>query len=497
MSNGPFILPQKLTTTANEVGGGIDATDGRGNEYLFGVTGTFQQNDEITLIVTDNSNGYQTQIGAGYASNVAPTFCYTFNQKIHALDGSSDYFSALGLPTTWNDPTAAGNGFVTMSNWFASPASMQAIAPYQGRLLFACRDYVMIWTVDADPASNILNQTLPNIGTYAPMSVQAVGDMDVYMLYDSGVRSVRVRDASNNAIIADIGTPVDLLIQSAVAGLTDAQKSAACGVVDPAANRYWLYIPGPTGNPTAGLIYVFSYFTSSGVAAWSTYQPTYQQTITPFRTTYPSSGTPIISYGVLSDAGDQYAWNPGPNEVSMSYNGVIYTQGTLITTVAGDSSLIVTGKALSATYTGQLNIIKPFIPLKFEIYAGQVWCLGQLATGYALFQYGGPGNSVYENCGVQAVTPYIDSGLPGHRKTFEGIEAAFVGTWGISASADYTANNFRSVYLNNASTYYFQKIGWAARGTHYALQFNEFSTGYARLSNALVHFAPPPQGAEK
>jgi hypothetical protein len=370
------------------------------------------------------------------------------------------------------------------------------MAPFQGNLLMVCRDYVQIWIVDPNPADFQAVQILPNIGTMAPLSVQPIGDMDVYMLYDSGVRSIRVRDASNNAIIADIGTPIDMLIQSALAGLSDALKATACGITDPSANRYWLYIPSPADDPasgTTGLIYAFSYFTSSGVAAWSTYLPTFQTFVSALVTHYPASGAVIVIYSGLTP-GSQYAWNPGANEVAMTYNGKIFTLGTIITVVAGVTTLTVTGNANNAVYTGVLNLINWFVPQKFEIFKGQVWVRD---TNNNIFQYGGPSNAVYENCGVQAITPYIDSGLPGNIKQYSAVESAMQGTWGISCSADYVDNVFRQVYLNNLSTFRYRRIPYSAKGTHYAFQFSEYGTGYARLSNALMHIANPPQGAEK
>lgn len=493
-----------ISTTANAITGGVDPVDGIGMEYLFSFTGAFQSGDQVTLILTDNLSGYQTQIGAGYASGVIPSYCFTFNNRVFALGyspfvGSSAFFSALNEPVVFNDPNAAGNGFVTMTNFFSSPANLQAISPYQGKLIFANRDYCQIWNIDPDPASFSVSQTLPNIGTMAPDSVKAVGDMDVYMLYDSGVRSVRVRDASNNAIIADIGTPIDMLIQSVLATLTDAQKATSCGVVDPSANRYWLYIPTAADNPATGVtgkIYVFSYFPSSQVAAWSTYSPTFQTAVAAPGATYPASGSIALTYTGLT-IGAQYAWTPGSNEKNISIiagvGGVTPCQFGLVFKATA-TTLTVTGTANSANFTGQLNLVNSFVPQKFEIYKGQVWVRD---TSNNLFQYGGVGGNVYENCGVNAIIPYIDSGLPGNIKTYEGIESAFTGTWQIGACADYVSNIFRVVYVNNLSTFSYKRIGYSAKGTHYAFQMQEFGAGYARLASTIMHISNPPQGNEK
>lgn len=487
-------MPTYLTTTADGMSGGLDSEDGRGNEYLFEVTYAPQLNDQITLVFTDSLSGFQTTVGGGYASGVQPTYLYTYNQRIYALAGSDWYFSAVGLPTTWNDPNAAGNGFEALSNFFASASTPQAVVQFQGLLAIANRDYCQTFSVDPNPANFAQTQVIPNMGTMAPQSVQAIGDMDVFMLYDSGVRSLRVRIATNNAVIADIGTPIDMLIQSVLATLTDAQKATAVGAVDPAANRYWLYIPTAADNLGAGpvgKIYVFSYFTSSQVAAWSTYDPTFQTGVFGPGANYPAAAPITLTYAGLT-VGNQYAWNPGANEVSLTHGTQVFTKGVVFTATA--TTATVTGNALSAPFTGQLNLINYFIPQSFIVYKGQIWVRD---TNNNLFQYGGAGGNQYENCGVNAVTPYIDSELPGNIKTYQGMESAFVGTWQIGACADYVANIFKTIYLNNQSTFSYKRIGYDARGTHYAFQLQEFGTGYARLASVMMHISNPPQGSEK
>ena len=487
-----------ITTTANPVSGGLDAIDGIGMIFDFTFTGAFITGDQVTLVLTDALSGYQTQIGGGYASGVQPNYCYTFNNRIFGLAGSSMYYCALTFPLTWNDPNAAGNGFTVMSNYFSSPATLQAMAPYQGKLLFACRDYCQVWTIDPDPANFAVIQTLPNIGTMAPDSVKAVGDMDVYMLYDSGVRSVRVRDASNNAIIADIGTPIDMLLQSVLQTLTTAQKATACGVVDPAANRYWLYVPTAADNPAAGVtgnIYVFSYFTSSQVAAWSTYLPTYQTVITPAIQTY-SAGQVSFAVNAVSPLqnGVSYYWTPGPNETSFVYDGKTYKGNSII---VGTTQIIApysTG-ANGASYTGSLSSRTWFVPQKFEIYQGQVWVRD---TNNNVYQYGGANNQAYDNCTVLATLPYIDAGLPGSMKSYDGIGSAFVGNWSIGVSTDFSTQIFQNVFnsVDAWSTYRRKKIPYKAQSSHYAFQVQENGTGYARMSNLVMGINNPPQGYE-
>lgn len=263
-----YVIGQaNINTTCTSFSGGSDSAGGQGQTTRITFTGTWALGDTYTLIFTDNTNGVQTQVGAGFASGAKPSFVQTYADKVYVLAGPSVYTSSVALPTTFNDPNQTGDGFVTMVNWFSTAENLQAMAPYQGRLAFFTRRSTQIWLV-APLISNWQQvQVLQNIGTMAPASVQPVGDLDVLFLSDSGIRSLKVHDSSLNAYVDDVGAPIDQLV---VAGIqSDANYGAlACGVVDPASARYMLYLNG--------VIYVLSYFPSSKVRAWSTYSATYQ-----------------------------------------------------------------------------------------------------------------------------------------------------------------------------------------------------------------------------
>jgi hypothetical protein len=471
--------PPYQNTTVSPTGG-TNAFGGSGMNYEFTLA-PVTAGSEVTLTLTDQLTGPQTQVGAGNVTGTDPSFIFTFNQKVYTLAGSTAYFCALDEPTLWNDPNGAGNGFITMSNYYSTNEPLAAIAPYQGRLLFCFRRLVQIWYVDPDPANNALTQTLPNIGTVAPLSVQPVGDMDVYMLADNGVRSVRVRDASNNALIADVGTPIDAILQPLLAALTDAQKAAACGIVEPSSNRYWLYLPQPDGN--AGKIYVFSYFPSSQIAAWGSYSPTYQVAVPAPAATYPATGPFTVTYTGLT-VGQRYAWLPGANEVTLTCGTqILKGEGAFVATV---TAATVTGNAASAAYSGALSATTTFVPTKFVVYNGQVWA----RAGALLFQFGGPNNQAYDNCGVTFITPYIDGGEPATRKNFESIDAGFQGTWQIFGSQDYVSQGYKLLYNNTASSFQYGAIGWGSTGTHYSFQGVEAGSGYALFSSIINHAKP-------
>lgn len=469
--------------SAQSFKGGSSAGAGRGDTWKVAITGQGDVADQLQL---DLLTSQSYTLAAGDSIGTSPIFAMTLANRIYYLSGNTLYFGSLASGVQFESP-GAGAGFIEMSNQFAAGEALTGLAPYQGKLAVISRSCTQIWVIDPDPANFAQSQVLPNIGTPAPLSVQAVGDMDVYMLADNGVRSLRVRDASNNAIIADVGTPIDALLQSVLTTLTDGQKAKACSVVEPSSNRYWLYLPDfADADNGVGKIYVFSYFPSGQIAAWSTYSPTYQgDAVAASDTTYPVSKQ--ITYAVT--VGQRYAWTPGASEVRLVCGSSALTGVGAF--VATSSTVTVTGTAEGASFTGTLTPTTAFVPEKFVVHNGQVYT----RDGVAVYQHGGADNNSFENCGVTARTPYIDSGSPATRKKFTGIDAGFSGTWQIGVSADYITQSFRSVYNNTASSYRLGRIGYAAVGTHYALELTESGNGAALFSSAIMHIAGA--GAEK
>jgi hypothetical protein len=125
-----------------------------------------------------------------------------------------------------------------------------------------------IHNIDSDPTNNSQKQVLSNTGTSCPRSVTKFGDSDLVYLDESGLRSIRARDASNSATTSDLGTPVDTLITAKLRALSATQRQTqVISFINPADSRFWLIFPDE--------IFVFTRFEASKVSAWSTYKPTY------------------------------------------------------------------------------------------------------------------------------------------------------------------------------------------------------------------------------
>jgi hypothetical protein len=190
----------------------------------------------------------------------SPVALLTLRDKMYAAYLSVLGFSAIGLPADWQ---GTGSGFKNMSNQSAGSETLTALGRYQNLMAVFARRSIQIWYLDPDPLQNVQRQVLDNIGTFAPRSVVSFGDVDVFFLADSGVRSLRARDSSNQAGASDVGTPIDDEVVAYLATLTEAERNAAVAVLEPISGRYIL---------AAGTrAYVFSYYASAKISAWSRY----------------------------------------------------------------------------------------------------------------------------------------------------------------------------------------------------------------------------------
>ena len=261
------------------------------NSYYNGVAHVETKTGDLQ---TTNPSQTVTSGGASIASGQqAGSYVYSNKYAIHSLEESTWRWCGVGDPTQWTGTgsaainSAPGAGFQVLSNHARNSEELMAMSTYYENMAILAQDCIQIWFSDPDPNVIQLVQVLNNTGTIASKSVVAIGDSDVFYLARSGIRSLKSRDSSNAAYIGDIGN-------SAVQE-DDADGRNACGILDPRSGRYYLAI---------GLkVYVFSYFPSSKVSAWSVYEPGFVIEAWAFdgRQVLCRSGDKIYSLGGVND----------------------------------------------------------------------------------------------------------------------------------------------------------------------------------------------------
>lgn len=227
-------------------------------------------------------------------SGKAAVSLLTVKSKVYATFSSTLAFSAINAPTDWGGGSGTGEGFITMANQAAGFEDLTALGRYQGYLAVFARRNTQIWYLDSDPLQNAQRQVIPGVGTFAPRSVVNFGDIDVIFLSDTGIRSLKARDASNQAGVSDIGTPIDTEIIAYMRDLTDAQKAAACAIMEPIDGRYLCAL--------GSRVYSFSYFPASKISSWSRYDPGFsiEQWVSMDGAVYARSGDTVYTLGGAS-----------------------------------------------------------------------------------------------------------------------------------------------------------------------------------------------------
>lgn len=251
-----------VVSEITNMAGGVAAGSGQPQISTVTIGGTFEPGDLFAVALASETFGADRVAGL----RAAPALKVHKN-KMYAAHEATLLFSGVAEPTKWKAENT-GSGAVDMSSQASGFEDITAISVYQNNLAIFSQDVTQIWFVDPDPDSNQQLQVLENIGTRSPGSVAGFGDSDNFFLSDTGVRSLKARDSSNAAAISDVGTPIDTLLVDALASLTEAQVTGARAIIEPKDGRYILSL--------GTIMYVFSYFSTSKVSSWSTYERGFQ-----------------------------------------------------------------------------------------------------------------------------------------------------------------------------------------------------------------------------
>lgn len=225
---------------------------------------TFAGQRYVVARFSDNSIRHYYNGTLVPSSEVVGTNVRAHRSKLYCVDDVNVRFSAILSATDWT--VGAGKGIIDVSTEDADMTELVGLEQYYSALALFARTSVQIWAMDADPLKNSLIQVLGNIGLVAPNAVARYGDGNVLFLSDTGIRSLRARDASNSATLNDIGSPVDAIIALRRAILTQSQAEKITALVDPLTGRFWLI----WGDE----VFVLSNFSNTKVQAWSRFSLT-------------------------------------------------------------------------------------------------------------------------------------------------------------------------------------------------------------------------------
>lgn len=184
------------------------------------------------------------------------------SSKVFASDENVARFSSTTNPLDWHAEQDAG--YLPTGLQQANADDLSVMMPYRGNLCVWNNSCFQMWQTDPDPAMMALLDQMDGIGSKWQLAAQAVGN-DLFFLSQLGVRSVNVSNQSENLQAGDIGTPIDLLVQAAIAEVETA-GGEFISTYYPSAGQYWL-----ARNKSGGTSEVFVLTIGAGKGKWSRY----------------------------------------------------------------------------------------------------------------------------------------------------------------------------------------------------------------------------------
>ena len=464
-----------LTTTCVSMGGGLAAIPAVPaiTQLIFG--GTWVTGDKYSVIVTDVTTGGQVLFGAGNATAVVPLFALTYGNRVNVVGGSTDYMSAIGQPTVFNSLTAAGASYLTMSDWLSTSTSILSAVPYQGKLAFFSRWNVQIWNVNADPLQWSQQQVLANIGTIARNSVQSLGDLDVLFLSDTGLRSLRVRDSSLNAYVADIGSPIDDVVQTSIQ-TAGSGVGASMAVVEPMSGRYWCFV--------GGTIYVLSYYPNSKIIAWGTYLPTYSTLVATNPYEIFTEPLPQNADFTLIE-GEVYTWTAGSvfnKFICGTFEFPIGQSGSFVASSTAAVAIANTNGAYDGSLVGVS--VQTFTFNAAIVYQGQVY----IRDANKVLLYGGTDNQTYDASVATVGINWLDLKTPGTLKLARSVDADVTGEWLVFCGMDQLNEKLDVVVDTSNPTYQTGEHSYNNQGFHFSMMAQTVGATAATMSAFLFHY---------
>jgi hypothetical protein len=290
-----YLVSATVGGTVTLSNGGIMAggVTGTKEKWEVVVSGTFEVGDKYDIYIND-----LTHFGFGGNPVGNASVVKTHKRKIYTAVDSVLYFGGVDTARNWNVDEDPGAGFANVANHNAGSDSVTGLAIYQDKLAIFARRVIQIWFVSDDASANSPVQIITETGTRSPRSVRGFGDLDVFYLADTGIRSLRARDTTNTAGVQDVGTPIDPLVADWVDTLSETDVANAVSVVEPRDGRFWIAI--------GSRIFVFTYFPTKRISAWTWYEPGFR--VDHFATqadrVYARSGDTIYLYG--GDDNQQY-----------------------------------------------------------------------------------------------------------------------------------------------------------------------------------------------
>lgn len=294
--NGFTVSPTlvgSVTATSAAMAGGVTAVTAVAQISTATIGGSFVAIDRYTLTV--NGVGY---VATANASGTGRSL-YVHQKRMWSTAGSLAEYCAINAFSDWHTVSASsGAGFLNVANDAEGSEPLVGAGTFLGQVAFFSRRNCRLYNIPADATAISIVQPIDNTGALSARSIMGYGTTDTFYLDETGIRSLKPRDASNAAFVNDLGNPIDTFVRAQMDTLPFGVIQRACATIEPRDGRFWLAI-GPN-------IYVLSFFPGSQISAWTYFTPgfTVSDFARAYNRLYVRSADQVYLYGGAS--GNEY-----------------------------------------------------------------------------------------------------------------------------------------------------------------------------------------------
>lgn len=282
-------LGGNVAATYTNLAGGVTAVAAVAQIVQVTFGGSYTGTDVYEVEI--NGNGY---LATGNASGTGKSL-YIYQHRMWSTAGSLWEYCEEDTFNNWSDSDASsGAGFINIANASEGSEPLVGAGTYIGQSAIFSRRNCQIYNLASDATAINLAQTIQNTGARSARSILNYGTTDLLYLDETGIRSLKARDASGEAFVNDLGSPIDAFIRPNMATLPQGVVARACAVVEPIDGRFWVAV-GP-------YIYVLSYFPETSINAWTYFDPGFSVSdfARAYNKLYVRSGDTVYLYGGLN-----------------------------------------------------------------------------------------------------------------------------------------------------------------------------------------------------
>lgn len=217
-------------------------------------------NGQVTHHYVDGATTYITDTNCPNTIGVTKAA-----SRIFSIGGEVVRYCAVGNPRDWT--TASDAGFLPVALQQDTKSDCTAVGTFQDALVVFFDENAQIWSVAIDPSANAISKRNAGAGCKAPLSLASFAN-DLLFLSPYGFRSMTVQAVNSRIDDADVGVPVDTLVQPDI-DYTNAVANGnqIFGGWIHQLGQYWAVFDMSTYSK----VWVYTYSKSSKLACWSEY----------------------------------------------------------------------------------------------------------------------------------------------------------------------------------------------------------------------------------